>query len=97
MLSPDVMLEWDKGVFPPFSFILIFSFVLRLTLILKAPIIRGREPAATDEEKKIGAERSAELSVNVNQVMHVIEILLCTFRELYYLPIASEVVIQLDD
>ncbi|KAL2349569.1 hypothetical protein Fmac_003569 [Flemingia macrophylla] len=33
----------------------------------EAPIICGREPAATAEEKKLGAERSAELSVNVNQ------------------------------
>ncbi|XP_027912240.1 protein CHROMATIN REMODELING 25 [Vigna unguiculata] len=33
----------------------------------EAPIICGREPAATVEEKKIGAERSAELSVNVNR------------------------------
>jgi len=64
---------------------------------LKAPIICGREPSATAEEKKIGAERSAELSVNVNRVMHVIEILLCTFRELHYLPIESEVVIPLDN
>jgi len=46
---------------------------------LKAPIICGREPAATVEEKKIGAERSAELSVNVNRVMCAIPILLCTF------------------
>ncbi|XP_027362727.1 protein CHROMATIN REMODELING 25 [Abrus precatorius] len=33
----------------------------------EAPIICGREPAATAEEKKLGAERSAELSVKVNQ------------------------------
>ncbi|KAL9276140.1 hypothetical protein ACSQ67_026312 [Phaseolus vulgaris] len=33
----------------------------------EAPIICGREPSATAEEKKIGAERSAELSVNVNR------------------------------
>ncbi|CAJ1924287.1 unnamed protein product [Sphenostylis stenocarpa] len=33
----------------------------------EAPIICGREPAATAEEKKLGAERSAELSINVNQ------------------------------
>lgn len=36
---------------------------------MKAPIICGREPAATEEEKKLGAERSAELSAKVNQVM----------------------------
>ncbi|KAK7405812.1 hypothetical protein VNO78_07422 [Psophocarpus tetragonolobus] len=33
----------------------------------EAPIICGREPAATAEEKKLGDERSVELSVNVNQ------------------------------
>ncbi|XP_020237119.1 protein CHROMATIN REMODELING 25 isoform X2 [Cajanus cajan] len=33
----------------------------------EAPIICGREPAAPPEEKKLGAERSAELSVNVNR------------------------------
>ncbi|KAG2375408.1 Protein CHROMATIN REMODELING 25 [Vigna angularis] len=38
----------------------------------EAPIICGREPAATVEEKKIGAERSAELSVNVNRVKRAI-------------------------
>ncbi|WVZ22366.1 hypothetical protein V8G54_000910 [Vigna mungo] len=34
----------------------------------EAPIICGREPAATVEEKKIGAERSAELSVNAASI-----------------------------
>ncbi|KAK7253202.1 hypothetical protein RIF29_37728 [Crotalaria pallida] len=33
----------------------------------EAPIICGREPTATAEEKKLGAERSAELSLKVNQ------------------------------
>ncbi|MED6217763.1 DNA-dependent ATPase protein rad54 [Stylosanthes scabra] len=33
----------------------------------EAPIICGREPNATTEEKKLGAERSAELSAKVNQ------------------------------
>ncbi|KAK3025598.1 hypothetical protein RJ639_042096 [Escallonia herrerae] len=33
----------------------------------EAPIVYGREPTATDEEKKLGTERSAELSVTVNQ------------------------------
>ncbi|KAH7679570.1 DNA helicase protein [Dioscorea alata] len=33
----------------------------------EAPIIAGREPMATKEEKKIGTERSAELSAKVNQ------------------------------
>ncbi|CAI8587210.1 unnamed protein product [Vicia faba] len=33
----------------------------------EAPIICGREPAATAEEKKLGAERTAELSAKVNQ------------------------------
>lgn len=36
---------------------------------MKAPIICGREPTATEEEKKLGAERSAELSAKVNQVI----------------------------
>ncbi|KAL3515271.1 hypothetical protein ACH5RR_022173 [Cinchona calisaya] len=31
------------------------------------PIICGREPTATEEEKKLGTERSAELSAKVNQ------------------------------
>lgn len=35
---------------------------------LKMPIICGREPTATEEEKKLGSERSAELSAKVNQV-----------------------------
>ena len=34
---------------------------------MKAPIIRGREPTATAEEKKLGSERSGELSAKVNQ------------------------------
>ncbi|KAG5061732.1 hypothetical protein JHK87_002761 [Glycine soja] len=38
----------------------------------EAPIICGREPAATAEEKKLGAEQSAELSVNVNRVKRAI-------------------------
>lgn len=33
----------------------------------ETPIICGREPTATEEEKKLGAERSGELSVKVNQ------------------------------
>ncbi|CAK9168936.1 unnamed protein product [Ilex paraguariensis] len=33
----------------------------------ETPIICGREPTATAEEKKLGAERSAELSAKVNQ------------------------------
>uniref|UniRef100_A0A453PN85 Helicase C-terminal domain-containing protein n=1 Tax=Aegilops tauschii subsp. strangulata TaxID=200361 RepID=A0A453PN85_AEGTS len=33
----------------------------------KAPIIRGREPTATAEEKKLGSERSGQLSAKVNQ------------------------------
>ena len=35
----------------------------------KTPIIFGREPTATEEEKKLGTERSAELSAKVNQVI----------------------------
>lgn len=37
-------------------------------LQFKAPILSGREPIATDEEKKIGFSRSEELSAIVNQV-----------------------------
>ncbi|EXC17352.1 DNA repair protein rhp54 [Morus notabilis] len=33
----------------------------------EAPIICGREPNATEEERKLGVERSAELSAKVNQ------------------------------
>ncbi|KAF5751213.1 protein CHROMATIN REMODELING 25 [Tripterygium wilfordii] len=33
----------------------------------ETPIICGREPTATEEEKKLGAERSTELSLKVNQ------------------------------
>ncbi|KAA8545882.1 hypothetical protein F0562_020667 [Nyssa sinensis] len=33
----------------------------------ETPIICGREPTATEEEKKLGVERSAELSAKVNQ------------------------------
>lgn len=36
---------------------------------IKTPIICGREPTAAEEEKKLGAERSAELSSTVNQVI----------------------------
>ncbi|XP_073125004.1 protein CHROMATIN REMODELING 25 isoform X2 [Henckelia pumila] len=31
------------------------------------PIVSGREPTATEEEKRLGSERSAELSAKVNQ------------------------------
>lgn len=34
----------------------------------KAPIICGREPTATEDEKNLAADRSAELSSKVNQV-----------------------------
>ncbi|KAK4752132.1 hypothetical protein SAY87_020930 [Trapa incisa] len=33
----------------------------------ETPIICGREPTSTEEEKKLGSERSAELSAKVNQ------------------------------
>ncbi|CAI0447154.1 unnamed protein product [Linum tenue] len=33
----------------------------------EAPIISGREPTATDDERNLGVERSAELSAKVNQ------------------------------
>ncbi|KAI9127982.1 hypothetical protein K1719_000975 [Acacia pycnantha] len=33
----------------------------------EGPIIRGREPTASSDEKKLGADRSAELSAKVNQ------------------------------
>lgn len=35
---------------------------------MKTPIICGREPTAIGEEKKLGVERSTELSTKVNQV-----------------------------
>lgn len=35
---------------------------------MKAPIICGREPSATEDEKNLGTARSAELSAIVNQV-----------------------------
>lgn len=35
---------------------------------VKAPIICGREPNASEEERKLSVERSAELSGKVNQV-----------------------------
>lgn len=35
---------------------------------MQTPIICGREPNATDEDNKRGADRSAELSAKVNQV-----------------------------
>ncbi|KAF7810909.1 protein CHROMATIN REMODELING 25 [Senna tora] len=38
----------------------------------EAPIIGGREPTATAQEKKLGAERSAELSAKVNQIVEVV-------------------------
>lgn len=40
-----------------------------LIAITKTPIVCGREPTATEEEKKLGIERSAELSAKVNQVI----------------------------
>ncbi|KDP42303.1 hypothetical protein JCGZ_01627 [Jatropha curcas] len=38
----------------------------------ETPIICGREPTATEEEKKLGVERSGELSAKVNQVKRAI-------------------------
>ncbi|KAJ7002349.1 LOW QUALITY PROTEIN: protein CHROMATIN REMODELING 25 [Populus alba x Populus x berolinensis] len=38
------------------------------TITNRTPIICGREPTATEEEKKLGAERSGELSAKVNQI-----------------------------
>ncbi|KAI8554472.1 hypothetical protein RHMOL_Rhmol05G0101900 [Rhododendron molle] len=38
----------------------------------ETPIICGREPTASEEEKKLGVERSAELSAKVNQVKRAI-------------------------
>lgn len=35
----------------------------------KIPVVSGREPTATLEERKLGIERSAELSAKVNQVI----------------------------
>lgn len=36
---------------------------------MKTPIISGREPTATEEEKRLGVERAGELSAKVNQVI----------------------------
>ena len=36
---------------------------------IKVPIMCGREPTATEEEKNLGIERSTELSSKVNQVI----------------------------
>jgi hypothetical protein len=54
-------------VYPSLVFLILI--VAYLHFIIKAPIICGREPAATAEEKKLGAERTAELSAKVNQVI----------------------------
>lgn len=51
------------------SLVFLILIVVYLLRIIKAPIICGREPAATAEEKKLGAERTAELSAKVNQVI----------------------------
>lgn len=63
-LSVDVMLE---GV-SPFSCGSGFKFNCP-AFIMKAPIICGREPTATTEEKKLSAERTTELNAKVNQVI----------------------------
>lgn len=39
------------------------------------PIVCGREPTATEEEKRLGSERSTELSAKVNQVTTFLNIL----------------------
>lgn len=46
---------------------LYLSLILSAPDWLKAPIICGREPTSSAEEKKLGSERSAELSAKVNQ------------------------------
>uniref|UniRef100_A0A803LE39 Protein CHROMATIN REMODELING 25 n=1 Tax=Chenopodium quinoa TaxID=63459 RepID=A0A803LE39_CHEQI len=38
----------------------------------QAPILNGREPTASDEEKKVGLSRSEELSAIVNQIVEVV-------------------------
>ncbi|PKA56106.1 DNA repair and recombination protein RAD54 [Apostasia shenzhenica] len=38
----------------------------------ETPIISGREPMATMEERRLGLERSAELSAKVNQIVEVV-------------------------
>ncbi|KAK8568160.1 hypothetical protein V6N12_006720 [Hibiscus sabdariffa] len=40
--------------------------------MMKTPIICGREPTSSEEEKKLAAERSSELSAKVNQVKKAI-------------------------
>ena len=48
-------------------------YVLQRIQIMKTPIIYGREPTSSEEEKKLAAERSSELSATVNQVILVEE------------------------
>ena len=48
-------------------------YVLQRIQIMKTPIICGREPTSSEEEKKLAAERSSELSATVNQVILVEE------------------------
>lgn len=39
--------------------------------LVQTPILNGREPTASDDERRLGSERSAELSDKVNQVLAV--------------------------
>lgn len=48
-----------------------FLYILSCLQIMKTPIICGREPTSSEEEKKLAAERSSELSAIVNQVILV--------------------------
>lgn len=53
---------------------------------MKTPIICGREPTSSEEEKKLAAERSSELSAKVNQVILVHYCYLwqeCNFRKFF--------------
>lgn len=57
------------------------------------PIICGREPTATAEERKLGTERSAELSAKVNQVkvgIHILFAVVNVFAQFMYFNFVLE-------
>ncbi|KAF9617698.1 hypothetical protein IFM89_038198 [Coptis chinensis] len=43
-----------------------------LLLWAKTPIVSGREPTASEDERKLGVERSKELSGKANQIVEVV-------------------------
>lgn len=68
-LPKFMVLEWVNP-----SLVFLILILANLHCIIKAPIICGREPAATAEEKKLGTERTAELSAKVNQVIMFLDL-----------------------